>query len=104
MMTEGFVIFVLQVSHFRRGGRVSALASLCPICQQQNACAMARGLAISACWCVDSSYDAVKLLKQYQLTHPDKIIGSDQCVCVSCLAHIANNTQIEPCAVQFYTP
>ncbi|MDD8060042.1 cysteine-rich CWC family protein [Shewanella metallivivens] len=83
---------------------MSELARLCPICHQQNACAMALGQDIGRCWCADSSYNAVELIKQYVTTYPDNTIRSDQCVCVSCLSQIAQNTALEPCAVQFYTP
>ena len=83
---------------------MSELAGLCPICHQQNACSMALGQDISSCWCVDSTYSAVELILQYVTRYPDKAIRADQCVCVSCLAKIAQITATEPSAVQLFIP
>lgn len=65
---------------------------------------MASGQDISRCWCVDTAYHAVELVKQYVEAHPDKVIGSEQCVCAACLADIAQCSVAQSSAVDIFIP
>jgi len=54
--------------------KTKSSATLCPVCQQDNQCAVAAGGSIESCWCNGVTLDA-SVLKQADKT---------RCVCANC--------------------
>ncbi|PIQ01799.1 MAG: hypothetical protein COW76_03245 [Shewanella sp. CG18_big_fil_WC_8_21_14_2_50_42_11] len=77
-------------------------AQLCPLCQQDNACAMEQGLAIDACWCAKQTVDMPSVIAQFNATSSGVDLPNNQCVCQSCMAKLVQQSDID--AVETYSP
>ncbi|AFU99096.1 cysteine-rich CWC family protein [Simiduia agarivorans] len=53
--------------------------SLCPLCQRDNHCALARGHAPDSCWCMHTAVDATQQSRA-------QAIDPARCVCPYCAA------------------
>ncbi|MCT7942498.1 cysteine-rich CWC family protein [Shewanella holmiensis] len=76
----------------------------CPICQQNNQCSMANGQSIATCWCMNTGFSAVDLIKQYLHQHPQVSLNKQQCVCRDCLEKMAASQLTAQTSVQIYIP
>ncbi|GGP46930.1 cysteine-rich CWC family protein [Shewanella saliphila] len=83
------------------------LAGQCPLCLQQNGCAMANHHQAgqnepSPCWCQSVPESITAVLSQYTQSQPQLNLPDNQCICQQCIEKILAAMTIN--AVQQYQP
>ena len=62
-------------------------ALTCPLCQQQNTCAVSTGEAIDTCWCQAIVFPPKSSLIEIQL-------DANACICLTCLVKIKEEREL----------
>lgn len=60
-------------------------ASLCPLCEAPNLCAVTKGEPIDACWCLHADFPDVNALYVANLLEPPV---ADACICQACMLRL----------------
>ena len=58
-------------------------ATICPLCQSQNRCAVQQGETIELCWCSTQAFPAKAVIDDAKLAN--KLLDSRSCLCQACI-------------------